>query len=183
MALTKRTQQLILEHFIGIDLSNKIAIDATCGNGNDIEFLAQMKFKKVLGFDVQPRALQITQQRLSDLKLSNTKLILDGHENLKKHIETEIECVMFNLGYMPNADKTITTTESTSITAIESSLDKLSTTGLISVLCYPGHPQGAQETKSIQQKLALLDANWHVNEVVASHPGPRAPILYLVNMK
>ena len=180
MALTDTAHQEIQKHFSNSNLSNKIAIDATCGNGHDTVFLAQMDFQTVFGFDIQSRAIETTQQRLLDHQLSNTKLIHDGHENLEQYIKSEIECAMFNLGYMPNADKTITTTESTSIEAIKITLKHLTETGLISILCYPGHPQGAQETNAIQSYLDNLSNRWQVDQILSSHPGPRAPILYLI---
>ena len=180
MALTDTAHQAIQKHFSHSDLSDKVAIDATCGNGHDTVFLAQMGFHTVLGFDIQKHAIEITQQRLLDHQQNNTKLIHDGHENLEQYIQSEIECAMFNLGYMPNTHKTITTTESTSIEAIKISLNHLSETGLVSILCYPGHPQGAQETNAIQSYLDNLGNRWQVDQILTNYPGPRAPILYLI---
>ena len=62
-----------------------IVVDATMGNGNDTAFLAGLS-KKVYAFDVQEQALGKTSQRLSDLGIENTELILDGHENLDHYV-------------------------------------------------------------------------------------------------
>lgn len=180
MALTESTHQLIREHFADTDLSNKVAIDATCGNGHDTIFLTQLGFGKILAFDIQTLALENTQKQLNESQIENVELIHDSHENLNSYLNTEVDCVMFNLGYLPNGDKAIATKESTSIMAIDTSLQKLSKGGLISILCYPGHEQGATETKAIQTWLRDIDSDWQVNETLASHPSPRAPILYLI---
>ena len=73
-----------------------IAIDATMGNGNDTAFLAGLA-KKVYAFDVQEQALEKTSQRLSDLGIENTELILDGHENLDHYVREPIRAAIFNL--------------------------------------------------------------------------------------
>ena len=81
-----------------------IVVDATMGNGNDTAFLAGLS-KKVYAFDVQEQALGKTSQRLSDLGIENTELILDGHENLDHYVREPIRAAIFNLGYLPSADK------------------------------------------------------------------------------
>jgi len=180
MSLTRRTHELIIDHFSEVATTNKLAIDATCGNGHDTEFLAS-HFRQVTAFDIQQHAIQKTTQRLQNANLHNVTLVHDGHQHIKQHISTKVDCIMFNLGYLPSADKNITTTESTTLNALEVALNILNESGLISILCYPGHPQGQQETKAIQLWLQHLDMSWQVKEVLASHPGPRAPILYLIS--
>ena len=66
-----------------------IVVDATMGNGNDTAFLAGLS-KKVYAFDVQEQAIGKTSQRLSDLGIENTELILDGHENLDHYVREPI---------------------------------------------------------------------------------------------
>ena len=85
-----------------------VAVDATMGNGNDTAFLAQHA-KKVYAFDVQEQALKSTQERLEKQAISNAQLILDGHQNLDKYVSEPIRAAIFNLGYLPSADKTVIT--------------------------------------------------------------------------
>ena len=87
---------------------------------------------------------------------------------------------MFNFGYLPNADKNITTSSSNSIAALEASLSLLSNNGLITLLCYPGHPQGAVETQAIKAWLNQLNSAWSVETYLASAPKPTAPVLFVV---
>lgn len=180
MALTDKNHQLIRKHFSGRTLADLTAIDATCGNGYDTVFLAQLGFKLVYAFDIQEQAINKTKQLIDIQLLKNVSLINAGHETIASKISNKVDCVMFNLGYLPSADKNITTNQETTLTAMEQCLNLLSIGGIVSMLCYPGHPQGAIETKAIQDKLELLDKKFKVTEVVASHPGPKAPILYLI---
>ncbi|MFT7526694.1 MAG: SAM-dependent methyltransferase [Arenicella sp.] len=178
MGLTRRTHNIVSQHFAGREKG--IAVDATCGNGFDTEFLAQLGFKKVFSFDVQEKAIVSSRQRLSQAGYSNTQFILEGHENLKLHIKEPIDCAMFNFGYLPNADKDITTTSNTSIAALDAALSLLSNNGLVTLLCYPGHPQGAVETDAIKGWLNKLSSAWTVETHLASAPKPMAPLLFVV---
>lgn len=62
----------------------------------------------------------------------------------------------YNLGYLPKGDKSITTTRSSTLKSIESALQIVRVGGLISILCYVGHPEGEQETMSVQQFVSAL---------------------------
>lgn len=177
MALTQRTHEIIRTHFT--DTSNLIAVDATCGNGHDTEFLCRLGFNKTYGFDVQIQAINTSKERLEKAQL-NATLIQLGHENIDQCINEEIDCVMFNLGYLPSADKSITTTEKTSIKALKVVTQKLSTNGLITLMCYPGHPEGAIETTAIKTWMSQLDKQWKVETHLAKSPKPTAPILYTI---
>lgn len=177
MSLTQQAQQIIHNHFS--NKKQRIAIDATCGNGHDTQFLCGLGFDQVIAFDIQAQAIEQTQQRLQQHQL-NAKLIQTGHENMMQYIEGEVDCVMFNFGYLPKADKSLTTKTNTSLKALTIALNALSKTGLISLMCYPGHPEGAIETESIKKHLKLLGEPWRVECILASTPRPTAPILYLI---
>jgi len=177
MALTQRAHELIQIHF-----ANKpkgTAVDATCGNGHDTEFLCRLEFEHVIGFDIQAQAIETSTKRIEQAQL-NAQLIKSGHENIEQYITGEIDCVMFNFGYLPKADKSLTTKSSTSIKALTTSLNKLSKTGLISLMCYPGHAEGAIETEKIKQQLDSLGCDWQVENHLAKSPKPTAPTLYII---
>lgn len=177
MALTQRTHELIRAHFA--QHANTTAIDATCGNGHDTEFLCRLNFDKVFGFDIQAQAINATQERLAHAQL-NATLIQSGHENINTHVTDKIDCVMFNFGYLPSTDKSITTKSTTSVKALETVIEKLSDNGLISLMCYPGHPEGATETSAIKTWMEQLGNGWLVETHLAKSPKPTAPILYII---
>lgn len=177
MSLTDDAHALIREHFS--QKTRTLAVDATCGNGHDTAFLIDLNFNKVIGFDVQDIAIQATRQRLGDTK--NVELVHDSHANLANHIKTKIDCIMFNFGYLPAGDKDVTTNTESSLRATQSGLERLSDNGLMSLMCYPGHPAGATETQALCQWFDSLDSNkWLVETHLAASPKPTAPILYLI---
>lgn len=178
MALTRLTHQLITEHFSGKEIN--LAVDATCGNGHDTEFLARLGFKQIIGFDIQQTALDNTAKRLKANQLEPAKLILDGHQNLESHV-TNADCIMFNFGYLPHGDKNITTLTNNSLTAIQSAINCLNKNGIISLLCYPGHDEGAKETGAIQQWLKEQN-ELKVETHQSSSPTAISPVLFIVKL-
>ena len=97
-------------------------IDATVGNGHDTLFLARLVGREglVYGFDIQQVALERTAARLQEAGLQDrVQLIHAGHEELKKYVPDFVQAVMFNLGYLPGADKSVTTLGHTTLRAIK----------------------------------------------------------------
>lgn len=133
-----------------------VAVDATMGNGNDTAFLAQHA-KKVYAFDVQEQALKSTQERLEKQAISNAQLILDGHQNLDKYVNEPIRAAIFNLGYLPSADKTVITKPDTTLVAIEKILERLEIGGRLAIMIYYGHEGGDMEKDAVLEYVNQLD--------------------------
>jgi methylase of polypeptide subunit release factors len=176
MALTDDAHRLIRDHFENREKC--IAIDATCGNGYDTQFLAESGFRRVIGFDIQKRAIEACAHRLQKAGLQNVELVLGGHQFMETHVKTEVNCVMFNFGYLPSGDKNVTTNPEHSVDALTAATRLLCRDGLISLMCYPGHPPGALETQAIRQWFKTLSENWVLTTHLAASPKPSAPILY-----
>lgn len=189
MALTQTAHQRITEHFEG--QSKQLAVDATCGNGHDTLFLCQLGFNTVIGFDIQADAIAQTQARLNTNNCQAT-LHHAGHDCLSDFIQeqklqqknskqTKIDCLMFNLGYLPGSDKSITTTVDSTLSALQQGCALLSNHGLISILCYPGHEEGALEQQAITQWLnTLLQQDWHIVEHQSPTVNMHSPALYQI---
>ncbi len=132
-----------------------IVIDATVGNGIDTLKLSNIVSKGlVFGFDIQKIALENTEKLLIQNKKNNYKLFLKSHEYMYetlKEYSSKISMVIFNLGYLPNGDKQITTTTTSTIKAIDDSLKLLNNKGTILIVCYP-HNEGKIESKEIENK-------------------------------
>ncbi|EMB75374.1 SAM-dependent methyltransferase [Streptococcus mutans] len=135
---------------------NSIAIDATMGNGNDTVFLSHLA-KKVYAFDVQEQALIKTREKLEQLNIKNVQLILDGHQTINKYVTEPIRAAIFNLGYLPSADKTIITKPDTTLEAIGKILDRLEVGGRISIMIYYGHEGGDKEKDAVLNFVKELD--------------------------
>lgn len=136
------------------------AVDATCGNGNDTVFMAQLvgECGKIYSFDIQKNAIENTRE---NLKKNNSEmqveLICDSHINIKEYIKTKVKVVMFNLGYLPGGDHSITTKVDTTMVAIKNSIDLLDTGGIILIISYPGHTEGRYENQAIISFTSMLD--------------------------
>lgn len=141
------------------------AVDATAGNGHDTLFLCQQVLPggHVFAFDVQARALANTRQRLLDsaVPASGFTLLHAGHEtlatSLPENTRGQLAAAMFNLGYLPGADKSLITRAPTTLAAVRQALDWLRVGGLMTVVVYPGHAGGADEARAIAEWAASLD--------------------------
>ena len=162
-------------------------IDATCGNGYDCLFLAQQvaPLGLVYGFDIQQSAIIATQQRIEKAGLvANTQLIHAGHQTMQNHIATKnkghIKAVMFNLGYLPGSDKKIITRSETTLVALNSAISLLAPLAIITIIAYPGHHGGEQETTGIKNWCQKLDSILRVKIIDSPQPKATAPQLFVV---
>ena len=129
------------------------AIDATCGRGNDTCFLAK-SFQSVYAFDIQDAAIESTISATKDY--NNVKVIKDSHENICTYVQST-DVVMYNLGYLPNGDKNKTTLSDVTIASIKCAISILQPEGIITIICYPGHPEGLKESIEVEKYLKLLN--------------------------
>ena len=161
------------------------AVDATAGNGHDTVFLARTvgAAGRVTAFDIQPRALAATRRRLQEHDLlAPVQLIASGHETMADHVAGPIRAAMFNLGYLPGGDKTVTTRAETSLRGLAAACRLLAPGGRISVMVYTGHPGGDAEHDAVLRFLGGLDDNWRWQR--ANPPGlpASAPQLFLLDL-
>ena len=140
-----------------------LVIDATLGNGKDALFLSNLVGEEgqLVGFDVQAQALEKTQERLEAGSCrAKTNLFLDGHENMTSYCQKDsAKAIVFNLGYLPGSDKTLTTQAQTTIKAVAAGLNILQPGGLMTLMVYTGHPEGQVEKEALEDYLQGLDQN------------------------
>jgi SAM-dependent methyltransferase len=135
-----------ISHDIVLRYLNKFdaAVDATLGNGYDTDFLSR-NFKRVFAFDIQGSAVESYKLKNKD----NVTLINKSHEELKNYVGTSIDCVMYNLGFLPGGDKSITTEAHSTLLSLKDALNILNPGGLISIAVYIGHEEGRKEKDAI----------------------------------
>lgn len=138
--------------------NGELAIDATCGNGHDTLYLAQLG-ANVTAIDIQQEAIDSAKALLKREGLENkVSFHLGCHSSFPDSIEKQsVQLVIYNLGYLPGGDKRITTLSKTTITSIKKSLELLIPGGLLSITCYPGHEEGAVEEGLLLQLCKTLD--------------------------
>lgn len=130
-------------------------VDMTLGNGHDTLFLSLIS-KFVYGFDIQNKAIENTSKLLKENNCNNFELILSSHDMIDKYINIKIKGFIFNLGYLPSGDKSITTTYETTIKALIKCLDLLDENGIIALVIYTGHEQGKIENEKIMEFVKKL---------------------------
>ncbi|MBP2623392.1 tRNA (mnm(5)s(2)U34)-methyltransferase [Streptococcus oricebi] len=130
-------------------------VDATMGNGHDTLFLAGLA-KTVYAFDIQEEALIKTEKRLEEAGLTNAQLILAGHEKVDQYVTEPIRAAIFNLGYLPAADKSIITQPTTTLEALTKLCQVLSLGGRIGVMVYYGHEGGQEEKEAVLDFVSSL---------------------------
>jgi trans-aconitate methyltransferase len=139
-------------------------VDATCGNGYDTLFLANhcRPDATIFAFDVQAAAISATAGRLAGAGAETAvKLIHDSHENFDRYLQS-IDIALFNLGYLPGSDKSVVTRAATVEQTINKMLPALTPGGLIAVVVYPGHQEGACERTMLEQLLTDLPQSAYV---------------------
>lgn len=153
--------RLLLEKVV---TDGSAAIDATVGNGHDTVFLAKLTGSNghVFGFDIQKQALENTAARLQEHGLSNrVTLFEEGHEHAAEVIPSEwhgrLSGAIFNLGYLPKGDKSIVTKPDTTIEAVTQIFSMLSPGGIIVLVIYHGHTEGAEEKEKLLHFVQSMD--------------------------
>lgn len=132
-----------------------VAIDGTLGNGHDTDFLAE-NFDKVYAFDIQKEACD----KYIEKNVSNVSVINDSHSNFEDHIkEEEVDCIMYNLGFLPGGNKEITTMHESSLKSIKDGLELLASGGIMTICIYTGHDEGKKEESCIMEFLRELPKN------------------------
>lgn len=154
-----------------------IAMDGTCGRGNDTLFLAS-KAKEVYAFDIQDEAINSTKELLKDYQ--NVHIIKDSHSNIDNYVKS-IDVAMYNLGYLPKADKSITTHIDEVLISLNKAMILLTQKGIITICVYPGHEEGLKESielgkylKTINQKEFDIVKYEFINQI--NYP----PYLYII---
>jgi ubiquinone/menaquinone biosynthesis C-methylase UbiE len=132
-----------------------VAIDATAGNGYDTVFLAERvgDAGKVLAFDVQAEAIAAARTRVESAGLTGRVEFLHGsHATILGHAAPgSVAAVMFNLGYFPGGDHSVITRTGETLAALEAALLVLRPGGVLTVVCYPGHEGGDEESAAVAE--------------------------------
>lgn len=165
-------------------------IDATVGNGHDTAFLLNLVKPNgnVFGFDIQKKALDSTLMTLSELPYpSCLSLFHASHAEMAQRIPVayhhNISAAMFNLGYLPRGDKRIITLADSTLAALKAAVRILSPYGIITVVAYPGHDGGKEETGQVRDWCRMLNStSKHLQAVVLECPSNKAfaPVLFVI---
>ena len=157
-------------------------VDATCGNGHDTLFLAKLnRTGKIYAFDIQEKAVENTKAVLEENGIENVTVIKDSHANMGEYVAEKINLAVFNLGYLPGADKSVTTTADSTVCAVKYAMENLSENGYVSICAYLGHEGAGEEFDALSEYLSSLK-NREYNVSLTKHINRRSdsPVYILV---
>ena len=162
-------------------------VDATLGNGHDALFLSKAISDSghLFGFDIQILAIDNSTKLLTDQGIEErATLIKESHARMAEFIPMQfhghIRCIMFNLGYLPGTDKSITTAIESTISALDQGCRLLDKHGLISLLAYTGHSGGMDEyiaVKTWAESLNMTEFRVSIQNLLPDHKHPPRWIL------
>ena len=171
------------------------AVDATLGGGRDALFMTRFldevgdkngngnKNKKIFGFDVQKAAVERSRALFEENGLSDIAEFFEvGHERMSEFIPPEffgkIGCVFFNLGWLPDSDKTRITKPETTLAALKCALRIIDKNrAFLSVASYRGHAGGAEEFDAVR---GFFAENFGTkSESYGDVGNPIAPVLFI----
>lgn len=189
----------IVQAYINED---SIVVDATCGNGHDTLALARAlsdakamqsmseKYEgRLYAFDIQEEAIVNTRALLEaegfgpQIENGRITLICDSHENMDAHV-SGADVIVFNLGYLPGGDKSITTDSDTTLSAVSKAVEILHKNGLICITMYSGHEAGSKEKAELLAYARELDSRaFHVSYISMTNQPNNPPEILLITRK
>eukprot|EP00981_Chlorochromonas_danica_P001842 scaffold386_cov174-Ochromonas_danica.AAC.16 len=155
-----------------------IVIDATCGNGHDSLFLANLALQnpskgELHCMDIQESAILSTKKLLEEeLSKTSSDLLQQVYFHCQSHehfppslLPQTVSLIVYNLGYLPGSDKSIKTVTQSTLQSIERACDLVREGGMVSVTAYPGHAGGEEEYREVERYLSTLpSSSWRVYE-------------------
>ncbi len=172
-------KNFILSHLSAGDT----AADFTMGNGHDTVFLSQTVGGegRVFAFDIQEKAIYSARENLRAAGCpENYTLIHDSHHNAAKYIDRPIKAGMFNLGYLPGGDKSVTTKRETTLEALRCAISLMDKDAVLTVAVYPGHAEGEEELQAITAWARALPEDFQAMTRAFLNPARPAPTLFAV---
>ena len=159
--LITKTTELAMSVTLAYIGRGDTVVDATCGSGQDTLALSRAvgETGKVYGFDIQKKALLLTEARLHSHGCSNVHLLMKSFAEMGEHVpEESAAAVVFNLGYLPGGDHSITTTADETLRGLECALKAIRRGGIVTVVLYDGHEAGAAEKQRVIEWAEGLDS-------------------------
>ena len=158
--------------------------DATMGNGHDTLFLAEKVGAEghVYAFDIQENAVAVTRRLLEEHGMLNrVSLFCRSHAEMADAVPGNLAAAVFNLGWLPGGDHTVTTCCASTEKAVFSVLPLLRPGGVVTLCVYPGHSEGARELEMLLTLLSgLSNRQYNVLRQTFPNAGDGAPECFVI---
>jgi len=160
-------------------------IDGAAGKGRDTCFLADLVGAngQVWAFDIQEEACRATKAALADKQLlERVRIICDDHANIAAYNIPPSAAAIFNLGWLPGSDHTVVSGANT-IAALQAGLSKLKVGGVLVIVAYPGHAEGAKEYANLLSWLSSLPEKQARSLQINFPANKQAPAVLLIEKR
>jgi methylase of polypeptide subunit release factors len=151
-------------------------MDMTLGHGYDT-FLLAPNVKHIYAFDIQEDAIESA--KTLNASHDNITYILDNFKHFKTYIAS-CDLAIFNLGYLPKGDKTITTLKEDTLYTLHKLIEENIAKHIV-IMSYLGHEEGYVEYLEIKNYIQHV-THYHVIISHVSHD-PKAPVMFWIYKK
>lgn len=136
----------------------------------------------MIGFDVQQPAVDSAAALLEkEGLLGRCELYCLGHQHMGEVVKGPVKAVIFNLGWLPGGDKSVTTHWETTKEAVTVALSLLVKGGVCTICAYPGHAAGDEERAQLMTFLAALrPQEYNVLHQRFLNAGPGSPECFVI---
>lgn len=159
-------------------------VDATAGNGHDTVFLARCvgQTGQVIAYDIQAQAIASAQFAVARHGFSDrVRWHQKSHATMADDLAPEsVRAIVFNLGYLPGDNHQLTTEAQETLKALSVATSILQPSGCLSILCYPGHEEGANEAQQVEAWTTQLE-RWRVAKYAMLGTKTPAPFLLIAH--
>lgn len=180
MRLTETAAELLR----GTLSEGDVAIDGTAGRGRDTFLLAELvgPTGRVHAFDLQAEAIASTGALLAEAGLlGRCTLHHRCHAEMSSAVPSpdhgRVGAAIFNLGYLPGGDRSVTTRTGTTLAALRTARDILRPGGRLICVCYTGHPGGEEEAEAVHAWMTAAAEDGLELSVTGREPGTGRPWL------
>lgn len=132
----------------------------------------------VHAFAIQVKAINELKEKFRE----NPQVTIHGESyvNLSRYI-SEARIIMYNLGYLPGGDCDLTTKTEETLRSLEQACQLVLPKGVISVVAYPGHPEGAREAVAVEEYLKALPGSvFEVLTLRQTNRSAKTPVQHFV---
>lgn len=173
----------------GLLVEGDCVVDATCGQGHDSVFIAKLiqhwEGSRLHCIDLQQKAIELSKQNIEAQCSPDILSKLSFQHSCHSSIEIDFtpRLVIYNLGYLPGGDKSITTLRDTTLTSIKKALDLIPSQGVLSVMCYNGHSEGREEQDLLEEFFKNLSPKDFSCEKLDKINAKACPVLFLITKR
>ena len=160
-------------------------VDATAGRGHDcVELAAAVgPAGRVIGVDIQESAVESASVRMAEQHLAQVDVLRGCHSDwsalLPPEWKGQVKAFVYNLGYLPGGDHSLTTGTGTTLQSIQEAFQWLSPDGVMRIVAYRGHPGGEEEYQAVRALLPKLARTAEFHSPTAGEP---PPVIFLLTL-